>query len=107
MTAMASATAASPAPTIVVAPSVTPAVAAVVAVARAVVVAESEIQFDRRTDVGGVAATVIRIVVGVGRSIHRASAKSGSQQESGRASFQHLHASSSHLSPLTVILGSV
>jgi hypothetical protein len=61
--------------------------AAVVAVAWAVVVAETEIQFDRRADVGGVASTIIRIVAGIGRPIHRASTEPGGQQQSGRASF--------------------
>lgn len=102
----AAAAAVMPAPTVMPV-SVTPAVAAVVAMARAAVVAESEIQFDGRTRVRGIAAAVIGIVAGVGRSIHRTSAESGSQQESGRASFQYVYASSSHLSPLMVNLSSV
>lgn len=109
MPAVAVASATAPATArVMVASSVTPAVAAVVAVARAaVVIAEPKIHFDRRTDIGGIAATVIRIVARVRRPIHRASSESGSQQESGRASFQHTYASSSHLCPLTVNLSPV
>lgn len=83
------------------------AMAAVIAVARAIVVAESKIQFDRRTDIRGVAAAVIRIVARVRRSVHRTSAESSGQQECGRASFQRTCASSSHVSPQTVNLNPV
>lgn len=106
MTATTAATTPVPA-AVVMASSVTPAVAAVVTVARTAVIAESKIQFDRRAHIGGIAVAVIWIVARVGRPIDRTSAESGSQEESGRASFQYTCASSSHLSPLTVNLDSV
>lgn len=107
MTSVATAAAVMMSASMVMPAAVAPAVAAVVAMARATIVAEAKIQFDRWTGVGRVAASVIGVVAGVRRSIHRTSAESRSQQQSGCASFQYIHASSNHMSPLTVDPGSV
>lgn len=79
MTSMSASTSMVVSASVVVPAAVTPAMAAVVTVPWSVVIAEAEIQFDWRADIRGVAAAIIRIVAGVRRSIHRASAESCSQ----------------------------